>query len=158
MITLAAGSQVISAVRADLRDVVAPTVTDPTAKLTLQMIDMVLGQLENSADDQGAWMREEIAAIEELADAALADEVLPTLPGASALRDALTALRNGRAPSERLGELRAEYKLASEVLSVVLETVVGTPGPLKDRALGVLGARLEREQTIRGEFTLVGQT
>ncbi|HTK61842.1 MAG TPA: hypothetical protein VL595_05670 [Pseudonocardia sp.] len=153
MITLAAGSKVIGAVRADLRDVVAPTVTDPTAKLTLQMIDMVLGQLENSADDQGAWMHEEIADIE-----ALADEVLAALPEAPGLGDALAALRAGRAPSERLGELRAEYKLASEVLSVVLEAVVGTPGSLKDRALGVLGARLQREQTIRGEFTLVGQT
>lgn len=153
MITLAAGSKVISAVRADLRDVVAPTVTDPTAKLTLQMIDMVLGQLENSADDQGAWMHEEIAAVE-----ALAEEVLSALPEAPGLRDALDALHNGRAPSERLGEVRGEYKLASEVLSVVLETVVGTPGTLKDRALAVLGARLEREQTIRGEFVLVGQT
>ena len=153
MITLAAGSQVISAVRADLRDVVAPTVTDPTAKLTLQMIDMVLGQLENSADDQGAWMREEIADIEQLAD-----EVLAALPDAPGLTEALEALRTGRAPSERLGELRAEYKLASEVLSVVLEAVVATPGPLKDRALAVLGARLEREQTIRGEFVLVGQS
>jgi hypothetical protein len=153
MITLAAGSRVISAVRADLRDVVAPTVTDPTAKLTLQMIDMVLGQLENSADDQGAWMREEIADIE-----ALAGEILAASPDAPGLAAALTALRDGRAPSERLGELRAEYKLASEVLSVVLETVVGTPGPLKDRALVVLGARLEREQIIRGEFVLVGQS
>jgi hypothetical protein len=153
VITLAAGSQVIAAVRADLRDVVAPTVTDPTAKLTLQMIDMVLGQLENSADDQGAWMREEIADIE-----ALADEVLTALPDAPGLSGALSALRAGRAPSERLGELRAEYKLASEVLSVVLEAVVATPGPLKDRALGVLGARLDREQTIRGEFVLVGQS
>lgn len=156
MITLAAGSQVLSAVRADLRDVVAPTVTDPTAKLTLQMIDMVLGQLENSADDQGAWMREEINDIEQLADTALADEDLH--PKAPTIRAALAALRAGRAPSERLSELRAEYKLASEVLSVVLEAIVATPGPLKDRALGVLGARLEREQTIRGEFTLVGQT
>jgi hypothetical protein len=153
VITLAAGSQVISAVRADLRDVVAPTVTDPTAKLTLQMIDMVLGQLENSADDQGAWMHEEIATVE-----VLAEEVLSALPEAPGLRDSLDSLRNGRAPSERLNEVRAEYKLASEVLSVVLETVVGTPGPLKDRALAVLGARLEREQTIRGEFVLVGQT
>jgi hypothetical protein len=153
MITLAAGSQVISAVRADLRDVVAPTVTDPTAKLTLQMIDMVLGQLENGADDQGAWMHKEIADIE-----ALADEVLTALPEAGAVSGALAALRTGRAPSERLSELPAEYKLASEVLSVVLEAVVATPGPLKDRALGVLGARLEREQTIRGEFVLVGQT
>jgi len=153
MITLAAGSQVISAVRADLREVVAPTVTDPTATLTLQMIDMVLGQLENSADDQGAWMREEIAGIE-----ALADEVLPALPDTRAVAEALAGLRAGRAPSERLGEVRAEYKLASEVLSVVLEAVVSTPGPLKDRALGVLAARLEREQTIRGEFVLVGQT
>jgi hypothetical protein len=153
VITLAGGSQVISAVRADLREVVAPTVTDPTAKLTLQMIDMVLGQLENSADDQGAWMREEIADIE-----ALADEVVAALPDAPGLPDALTALRDGRAPTGRLGELRAEYKLASEVLSVVLETVVGDPGPLRGRALAVLGARLEREQTIRGEFVLVGQT
>jgi hypothetical protein len=153
VITLAAGSQVIAAVRADLRDVVAPTVTDPTAKLTLKMIDMVLGQLENSADDQGAWMREEIADIE-----ALADEVLTALPDAPGLSGALSALRAGRAPSERLGELRAEYKLASEVLSVVLEAVVATPGSLKDRALSVLGARLEREQAIRGEFVLVGQS
>lgn len=153
MITLAAGAKVISAVRADLRDVVAPTVTDPTATLTLQMIDMVLGQLETSVDDQGAWMREEIADIEQLAD-----EVLAALPETPALGAALTALRTGRAPSERLGELRAEYKLASEVLSVVLEAVVGIPGPLKDRALGVLGARLEREQAIRGEFVLVGQS
>ena len=75
MITLAAGSRVISAVRADLRDVVAPTVTDPTAKLTLQMIDMVLGQLENSADDQGAWMREEIADIEEIGRASRRERV-----------------------------------------------------------------------------------
>ena len=41
---------------------------------------------------------------------------------------------------------------------MVLEAVVGTPGSLMDRARGVLGARLQREQTIRGEFTLVGQT
>jgi hypothetical protein len=153
VITLAGSSQVISAVRADLRDVVAPTVTDPTAQLTLQMIDFVLGQLEASTDDQGAWMREEIADIE-----ALADEVVATLPDVARVRQTLDALRAGRAPSERLGELRAEYKLASEVLSVVLEALVVAPGPLRDRALGVLGARLEREQTIRGEFVLVGQT
>jgi protein-S-isoprenylcysteine O-methyltransferase Ste14 len=135
MITLAAGCQVISAVRADLRDVVAPTITDPTAQLTLQMIDFVLGQLEASADDQGAWMREEIADIE-----ALADEVVAALPDVASVPQALDALRAGRAPSERLSELRDEYKLASEVLSVVLEALVATPGPQRDRALAVLGA------------------
>jgi hypothetical protein len=153
MITLASGSRVISAIRADLRDVVAPAVSDPAAALTLQMIDMVLGQLEASADDQGAWMREEIADVEALAETVLAEraELEPVAA-------ALAALRAGRAPSERLGELRAEYKLASEVLSVILESLVAEPGPLRDRALAVLGARLARELRIRGEFTLVGYT
>jgi hypothetical protein len=153
LITLVGDPRGVAVIRAELRDVVAPAVTDPRAAMSLKMIDMLLGQLERLIDHQGAWMHEEIAAIEELADAAL--EEAPELPGVA---DALDGLRTGRARSEHLDEVRAEYYLASELLSLIIEGLAHSSGSLQDRALDVLGQRLDREVAIRGEFELVGQT
>jgi hypothetical protein len=104
-------------------------------------------------DHEVAWMREEIAEIETVADyvvAAGADT-------GSRVSAALEQLRTHRSRSDHAPDVQAEYDHAGEVLSCALEAAIPAGGTLRDRVRSVLENRLHREVEIRGNFTVIGR-
>lgn len=153
MIIRPTSARLLSSVRDELTTTIAPLIIDDEALARLHMIDSILASVAIRAEHEGAWIREEIAAIEAVADAVIAAGADP----ADHIADALLALRSGRSDSDHLDPLRDEYDLAGEVLSVVLETVVPLGGDLRTQAEDVLAARVAREVEIRGDFSLAGR-
>jgi hypothetical protein len=153
MISTPSCSRLLEVVRAELQSTVAPAVTDPGVAAVLGMIDSVLQNVGARCDHEVAWMRDEIAEIQDVAreviDAGVDTE--------SRVGDALALLRAHRSPSDHTADVQAEYDLAGEVLSRALEVALPRGGALRGRARSVLANRLRREVEIRGEFTLVGR-
>jgi hypothetical protein len=153
MIARPSGRQLLETVRTELRTTIKHAVTDADALARLDMIDSILGSVIMRSDDEVAWLREEIAAIERAGDAVLADGADETGQVAAAL----AVLRANRATSYRLPDLHAEYNLAGEVLSRAVEAGSRAGGRLRRTVEEVLEERLRREVLIRGEFSLAGR-
>ncbi|WP_445181515.1 hypothetical protein ACTXG6_23475 [Pseudonocardia sp. Cha107L01] len=153
MIARPSGRQLLETVRTELRTTIKHAVTDADALARLDMIDSILGSVIMRSDDEVAWLREEIAAIERAGDAVLADRADETGQVAAAL----AVLRANRATGYRLPDLHAEYNLAGEVLSRAVEAGSRAGGRLRRTVEEVLEERLRREVLIRGEFSLAGR-
>lgn len=153
MISSPSCARLLEVVRAELRATVAPVVSDPSITAALGMIDSILQNVGVRCDHEVAWMREEIAEIEVVADAVVAANA----DTESRVSAALEQLRTHRSPSDHTPDVQAEYNLASEVLSCALEAAIPTGGTLRDRVRSVLEHRLRREVEIRGNFTVVGR-
>jgi hypothetical protein len=154
MIAQPSSARVLEAIRTSLRDQVAPCVSDEGTQRTLAMIDSLLFSVIMRCEHEIAWMRQEIAEIE-----ATAREILESgLGGTSPLRAALEELRLRRSSSDHADDVRAEYSLAGEVLSRSIEIALPLGGAILDRVQKVFDARLARELTIRGSFSLANRT
>ncbi|MDT7626232.1 MAG: hypothetical protein QOF99_7133 [Pseudonocardiales bacterium] len=153
MIARPSSRQLLETVRTELRTTIKHAVTDADALARLDMIDSILGSVIMRSDDEVAWLREEITAIERAGDAVLADGADETGQVAAAL----AVLRANRATSYRLPDLHAEYNLAGEVLSRAVEAGSRVGGRLRRTVEEVLEERLRREVLIRGEFSLAGR-
>lgn len=153
MIARPSSRQLLETVRTELRTTIKHAVTDADALARLDMIDSILGSVIMRSDDEVAWLREEIAAIERAGDAVLADGA----DGTGQVAAALATLRANRATSYRLPDLHAEYNLAGEVLSRAVEAGSRAGGRLRRTVEEVLEERLRREVLIRGEFSLAGR-
>ncbi|HEY2098297.1 MAG TPA: hypothetical protein VGH72_17645 [Pseudonocardia sp.] len=153
MIARPSSRQLLETVRTELRTTIKHAVTGADALARLDMIDSILGSVIMRSDDEVAWLREEIAAMERAGDAVLADGADETGQVAAAL----AVLRANRATSYRLPDLHAEYNLAGEVLSRAVEAGSRVGGRLRRTVEEVLEERLRREVLIRGEFSLAGR-
>jgi hypothetical protein len=153
MIARPSSRQLLETVRTELLTTIKHAVTDADALARLDMIDSILGSVIMRSDDEVAWLREEIAAIERAGDAVLADGA----DGTGQVAAALAVLRANRATSYRLPDLHAEYNLAGEVLSRAVEAGSRAGGRLRRTVEEVLEERLRREVLIRGEFSLAGR-
>jgi hypothetical protein len=153
MIARPSSRQLLETVRTELLTTIKHAVTDADALARLDMIDSILGSVIMRSDDEVAWLREEIAAIERAGDAVLADGA----DGTGQVAAALAVLRANRATSYRLPDLHAEYNLAGEVLSRAVEAGSRAGGRLRRTVEEVLEERLRREVLIRGEFALAGR-
>jgi hypothetical protein len=152
VITQPSSSRLIDVIKQELADNVAPMVTDPQARASLQMIDHILGTLAVRADHEIAWMIEEIAA---LAD--VGEQVLEVQPDAERVAAALAALRAAPVESLHYDDVAARYSLSGEILSCAFEEVA-TDSPLRMTVEGLLDARLAHELDIMGTFELVGRS
>jgi hypothetical protein len=151
MITQPSTSRLIEVIRGQLADVVAPNVTDPAAAGALHMIDRVLQTLEVRAENEIAWMIEAIGEIQ-----LVATEVVPGLPDPAGASAALARLEPG--DSLKLSDVSADFDRAGRLLSELLEATVGLDGAARERVLGLLDRRLERELAVQGaDFALVGR-
>ncbi|MFZ3270022.1 MAG: hypothetical protein WA622_12275 [Mycobacterium sp.] len=153
MISRPSCSRLLEVVRTELQSTVAPAVTDPGVAAVLGMIDSVLQNVGARCDHEVAWMRDEIAEIEDVAR----DVIDAGVDTGSRVSDALTRLRTHRSPSDHTSDVQAEYDLAGEVLSRALEAALPCAGDLRDRVRSVLEHRLRREVEIRGDFTVIGR-
>jgi hypothetical protein len=145
--------QLLITVRTELQTSVRAVIADDDVLARLDMIDSILASVILRADDEAAWIREEIIAITGAAEAVIAE-------GADAdgdVAEALGTLRSHPARGDRLPDLHDEYNLAGEVLSRAIEAGSRSGGALRATVEGVLEDRLRREVLIRGDFSLAGR-
>ena len=153
MIARPSARQLLITVRTELQTSVRAAIANDDVLARLDMIDSILASVILRADDEAAWIREEIMAITAAAEAVVA-------AGADAdggVAEALETLRSHPARGDRLPDLHDEYNLAGEVLSRAIEAASRMGGALRATVEGVLEDRLRREVLIRGDFSLAGR-
>lgn len=145
--------QLITAIREQLSDVIAPALDDTGARKPLAMIDHLLQTIAVRAEHEIDWMVSHIDAVVSLAAMLVAagDEGDEQAAVASALR----CYHQDMKPSLAASAVTKNYALAQEVLSAVLEATVSDDGPLAVRARELLGRDVEHGVDIVGEFELV---
>lgn len=154
MIARPTASQLAEAIRRELTAVVAPTVSDPTAADSLEMVDALLSSLAIRCDHELAWMREEMAAT-----TAAAQAVLDTgLDSTGSITEALAEFEGENTASDHVDDVVRAYDLSGELLSRCLEVAVPAGGGIRDAVLAALETRLAHEVEIRGDFSLAGRT
>ena len=172
MITAPTTAQLLSVVRQELAEKVAPAVTDPQVATSLHMIDHILRTLAVRAEHELGWMAEEMSAIENVASRVAASD----LPGAASVAQALEDFRANLSPGLHAADVAADYNRASEVLSRTVEaTFPGgrgvsprqgrreppetATGELRAAVNALLDQRLAHETDVIGEdFQLVGRS
>lgn len=132
---------------------VLPAVTDETVQVRLIMLDTVLRNMAVRSAHEIAWMREEIADIEEYVEAVIA--------GDSSAVTAIEAIaRLSKAPHDDLSldAVVATYCRASDALSAALETAVsGRHGDLVAQGEQLLRTRAARETAIMAGWSPTGR-
>ena len=160
MITAPTTAQLLSVVRQELAEKVAPAVTDPQVATSLHMIDHILRTLAVRAEHELGWMGEEMSAIENVASRVAASD----LPGAASVAQALEDFRANMSPGLHAADVAADYSRASEVLSRTVEATFAAVGPedggeLRAAVNVLLDQRLAHETDVIGEdFQLVGRS
>ena len=152
MITQPTTARLIEVVRQELRDRVAPAVGDPQTEASLQMIDHILSALAVRAENEIAWMMEEIDDVQRVVG-----RVAESVADSASLREALDALQTASDPGLALNSVTSRYALASEALSRAVEATMSTAGPLRDEVSALLDRRLAHETDVIGEFQLVAR-
>ena len=154
MITRPTTAQLLGVVRAEIAERVAPAVTDPQVATSLQMIDHILSTLIVRADHELGWMADEMRTIE-----AVASQVAGSgLPGAGPVGEALAEFVSRRSASLHTADVTEDYNRASEVLSRAVEATSAERDGLRDTVLELLATRLAHEETVIGDFQLVGRS
>ena len=153
MITRPTTAQLLGVVRTEIAERIAPAVTDPQLATSLHMIDHILATLMVRADHELGWMVEEMSAVE-----AVASRVVDSgLPGAANVADALAEFVSGRSGSAHTADVTEDYNRASEVLSRAVEATSAVTGELRESVLALLAGRLSHEESVIGDFQLVGR-
>jgi hypothetical protein len=152
MITQPSTKRILEVIQRELAENVRPTVTDPHALASIQMVEHILGTLAIRAGHEIAWMVDEIDGL-----ARLGEQVLSAQPDATRVAAALDSLRAAPAASLHYDDVASRYSLASEILSCALEDVPADV-PLRATVEALLDARLAHEVDIMGEFQLVGRS
>ena len=154
MISKPTTPQLIDAVCVELSSKVSPELSEGTTKVVLDMALAVLQGASIRSANEVAWMREEAAAIEELAT-----RLSGELPEATGLADALRAYQSAKSDSLYLADVQADYERAGEVLSCAAEAVYADGDPGREAAVQVLfDERMAHENAVTGTFHAVGRT
>lgn len=136
-----------------LREKVAPALSDPGAVVAAQMLEEVLRNCAVRAAHEIEWMREESEAL-----VAFAREVASSSLATPAITDALQRHRTGVTESLHLDDVTAAYALAGASFAAALDAVTGAGEVgLTVRARALLDERLEHENQITGEWGFVGR-
>ncbi len=144
--------QIILDCRAELLSTIDAAITEPAAKIAIQMMENVLRNCAERAAHEIAWMHEEIAEM-----IATAEQVQGAVPS-DAVHAALEAYRAGRTGGLHLDEVVADYDLAGECLSTALDAAMASgTRELQEIGRAALERRLAHEQAIMGEWAFVGR-
>jgi hypothetical protein len=152
VITQPTSVRILEVLQTDLQDNVMPMVTDPQLVANLQMMHHVLGTLAIRAENEIAWLVEEVGELERFGA-----EVVAAHPQASRVAIAVADLKSVASQSLRLSDVVHRYSLATEILSCALEELP-EGSELRRSAESHLDARLAHEVAIIGEFQLVGRS
>ena len=145
--------QILLDLRAELLSTIDGALTEPTAKVAIQMMENVLRNCAERAAHEIAWMRDETTSMVDFAE-----QVAGSAAASAELRAALAAYSSGRSESLHLDDVTATYSLAGECLSTALEAVLAAgDDALHATGRGLLEQRLAHEQQIMGTWTMVGR-
>ena len=145
--------QIISDCRTELLAVIDAAVTDPAAKIAIQMMENVLRNCAVRAAHEIAWMREETEAM-----VAFAQQVASSPSRTTAVSATLQDYARNRSDSLHLDDVAATYDLAGQCLSTALEAAMASGATeLEAIGRGLLDQRLAHELEIMGEWTMVGR-
>jgi hypothetical protein len=147
MISKPTTQQLIDAVCTELATKVATVVSDPTAKLVLDMAIAVLQGVAVRSANELAWMREEADAIE-----GVARQLVAELPDTADLGKALQSYLDLKSDSRYLAQAEQEYERAGEVLSRAVEAAYADGNADRKAAVRAL-----IDQRMANEFAIVGQ-
>ena len=132
---------------------VLPSLTDPTAQVSVIMVEAVLRNTAVRAAHEVAWMREETAEIE-----AYAHAVAGQAPGIASLEAALAALAGAPRDSLHLDDVVETYCRAGNTLSAALETAVASGlAPQIQRGEEILDVRSAHETDVMAGWTPTGR-
>jgi hypothetical protein len=143
-------AQLVSAIRAQLSEVVALAVEDPAAGRVLAMIDHLLQTIAVRAEHEIEWM---VAHIDDVVR--LAEEFTDGEGGSERIALALSQYRAEHQNSLSASAMTANFALANGVLSAMLEATVSDEGPLARRARDLMRRDVAHGADIVGEFELV---
>jgi hypothetical protein len=137
----------------EVRESIAPAVSDPTVRVRLEMLEQILASCAIRAANEIAWLSEESAVME-----AYAHAVLAALPD-DRLASLLTAYRAGRTDRLDLESRVADYDRAGRAFAAALELAMaqGHEG-LSARARELVSQRRDREGQLRPRFYLPGRS
>lgn len=153
MISQPTTDQIILDCRRELLETVLPAVHDPAVVVCVQMLENVLRNAATRAAHEIAWMAEESEQI-----LAYARDVAATVPNSSAIAAAIKAADEARSDSLHLSDVVIGYSAAGEALSCAVEAAVAAGDEvLSSRGVDLITARTEREQTIKGEWSMIGR-
>jgi hypothetical protein len=143
-------AQLVTAIRAQLSEVVAPAVDDPAAGRVLGMVDHLLQTIAVRAEHEIEWM---VAHVEDVV--ALAEEFVDGEGGSESIASALNRYRTEHRQSRGTSAVTENFALANGVLSAMLETTVSDDDPLARRARDLMRRDVAHAVDIVGDFVLV---
>ena len=143
-------AQLVTAIRAQLSEVVAPAVEDPAAGRVLGMVDHLLQTIAVRAEHEIEWM---VAHVDDVVG--LAEEFVDGERGSESIALALNRYRAEHRRSLSTSAVTENFALANGVLSAILETTVSHEGPLARRARDLLQRDVAHAVDIVGDFVLV---
>ena len=143
-------AQLVTAIRAQLSEVVAPAVDDPAAGRVLGMVDHLLQTIAVRAEHEIEWM---VAHVEDVVG--LAEEFVDGEGGSESIDLALNRYRAEHRRSLSTSAVTENFALANGVLSAILETTVSDDGPLARRARDLMRRDVAHAVDIVGDFVLV---
>lgn len=145
--------QILLDCRAELLGTIDAAITDPAAKVAVQMMENVLRNCAARAAHEIAWMIAENEAM-----TAYAERVAASGVSTLAVTDALAAFAGGSSAGLHLDDVSQTYNLASQCLSVALEAAIAGGDPALEAAgRAIIDKRLATELEIMGEWTFVGR-
>lgn len=153
MIARPTTEQLIDAVRLDLQTRIAPCVSDPIARMTLDMCMAVLGSAAVRSSHELAWMLDEADAIE-----AAAHRLAERLPGSAGVAEALIACERRPEPVEAAAAVHARYAQASELLARLGDAAYDADDPDAIREVwALLEQRRAHQDAVTGGYAAVGR-
>ncbi len=153
MISQPTTDQILLDCRRELLETVLPAVSDPAVVVCVQMLENVLRNAATRAAHEIAWMTEESEQI-----LAYARDVAATVPGSGPVAAAIKVAEEAQSGSLHLSDVVAAYSAAGEALSCAVETAVSSGDrDLSQRGVELIKARTDREQEIKGEWSMIGR-
>jgi hypothetical protein len=152
MISRPTTAQLLEDAARELHDKVLPAISDPAARIAVEMLEQLVRSCGVRAATEIAWMR-----VEEESMIAYASDVASVLDDPETLA-AVDAWEAGRTGALTLDEVCADYSLAGAAMSAALSAAMAASDrALAQRAQDLMIERMERETVIRGEFSLPGR-
>jgi hypothetical protein len=154
LITRPSTPELVELVRHELATNVAPQLTDPSARIALDMALHVLSTVANRSANEIAWMQRERERAEELANLLIEQRL-----DDGRIAAALAALRAVDPDDLTLDGASRRYDRAAEVLSCCVENIYASgQAELIESARTIFDERLANERAIIGVFEAVGRT
>ena len=153
MITRPTTAQILEDCAREVRETVAPAVTDPTVRVRLEMLEQLLASCAVRAGFEMAWMAEETAEM-----VRLTEQVVTATADARVAALHATWLE-GRTDSLVLEDRIADYDRAGRAFAAALEVAMhSTLDELVEQVRVIIGHRRDHETSTRPGFYLPGRS